>query len=170
MLHRGQLAVIVAALAVPFAARAEQLMFMFPLDPGQEVQTPSVDSTGSGLGHVMYDTDTNVIDWSISFQNLVSPVSMAHFHGPASVGQNASIILGVATTAVTAGLLEGSGAFPESREQALLDGLVYFNIHTNTYPGGEIRGQVVPEPATAILGMLSAAVVLARRTRRKTSH
>jgi len=35
----------------------------------------------------------------------------------------------------------------------MTNGTAYFNIHTTTYPGGEIRGflQQVPEPATLAL-------------------
>jgi hypothetical protein len=29
------------------------------------------------------------------------------------------------------------------REEDLLNGMYYINIHTATYPGGEIRGQIV---------------------------
>jgi len=50
----------------------------------------------------------------------------------------------------------------------LQNGLTYFNIHSNAFPGGEIRGQLqpVPEPATLILlgtGLAGAAL----RSRRK---
>jgi hypothetical protein len=162
---RRQVMLLGVALAFASPARAEQVMFMFGLDPGQEVQTPPVVSPGSGSGHVMYDTATNVIQWDISFQNLVANVSVAHFHGPAGPGFNASPILGVATTAVTSGVLQGSADWAEANEAALLDGLVYFNIHTTTFPGGEIRGQVVPEPATLAVLLLGAGSLMLRRRR-----
>jgi hypothetical protein len=52
-------------------------------------------------------------------------------------------------------------------------GMTYFNIHTTTNPGGEIRGQLeplgsVPEPTTLLLwGSTVAGLALARRRLRK---
>jgi MYXO-CTERM domain-containing protein len=50
-------------------------------------------------------------------------------------------------------------------ETALLSDGAYLNLHTNSFPGGEIRGQIVPEPASAALGVaaLGTLAALARR-------
>jgi hypothetical protein len=50
----------------------------------------------------------------------------------------------------------------------LNDGQTYVNVHSMSFPGGEIRGQLeaVPEPATAFLaGGVLAALALLRRKR-----
>lgn len=53
----------------------------------------------------------------------------------------------------------------------LLGGQTYLNIHTNLFPGGEIRGQLqaVPEPVTLLLlGSGLAGVAMKVRKRRQT--
>jgi len=53
---------------------------------------------------------------------------------------------------------------------AIIQGRAYFNIHSNTFPGGEIRGffQPVPEPSTvAMVGVVLAGLGF-RRARRST--
>ncbi|MDQ3686119.1 MAG: CHRD domain-containing protein, partial [Acidobacteriota bacterium] len=51
----------------------------------------------------------------------------------------------------------------------LQGGQTYFNIHSNAFPGGEIRGQLqpVPEPATMILVGTGLAAIAGRKLRRR---
>jgi hypothetical protein len=51
----------------------------------------------------------------------------------------------------------------------LFAGYLYMNVHTSTFPGGEIRGQLllVPEPSVGALAGLGAGLMLVWRWRRK---
>jgi hypothetical protein len=72
-----------------------------------------------------------------------------------------------------ANFINANGGTVEGARLAFLNGLqtgqTYLNIHSNAFPGGEIRGQLqpVPEPATLILlgTGLAAAALRARKKR-----
>ncbi len=64
----------------------------------------------------------------------------------------------------------GTVAGAQSRLIANMNaGLTYTNIHDSQFGGGEIRGQIVPEPATTafvVVGGLALALVQRRRATR----
>jgi hypothetical protein len=68
------------------------------------------------------------------------------------------------TAGLAADTLIGSATLTAAQETMLLSNLLYINIHSTFRPGGEIRGQVVPEPATALL-VLGGLALLGRRSR-----
>jgi hypothetical protein len=63
--------------------------------------------------------------------------------------------------------LEGGLATAEAALIAGIEGgQTYFNIHTMVNPGGEIRGQLVPEPASLLLlgsALLALSLMIKRR-------
>jgi len=149
---------IVGAVAFCGAAGATVHTFNFPLDGLQEV--PPVATPAFGFGMVTYDSDTNMLSWSISYQDLIGTITDAHFHGPADYGVNAGVRVGIGPGPSP---LVGSTMISEAFASELLDGLWYVNIHSTFRPGGEIRGQVVPAPGALALFGLSGLLAARRR-------
>lgn len=124
--------------------------FEFYLDGTQEV--PPNASPASGHAQVWLHLDTHTLEWDIKFKDLVVPATAAHFHGPAVPGVAAGVKVPTTGFAgLTSGHITGSVVLVDDvthtvaqKEQQICDGLWYHNIHSSTYPGGEIRGQVVP--------------------------
>ena len=118
-----------------------------------------------------------------SYSGLSGNVSVAHIHGPAAPGVNAGFSYFLTPTFITLGANSGTisagsinlVANPNGTTFSVADqltqlnsGLWYINIHSSTFGGGEIRGQItlVPEPTTAsvlLLGAGCAGLMFRRR-------
>jgi hypothetical protein len=121
-------------------ARTEVLSYKSDLNGGTEV--PPNQSKGTGSVTVTYDTAEKKLSWKGSYSGLSGPVTAAHFHGPAALGRNAGIAIGIASGNLPASF-DGSAVLTDSFAADLMAGRWYINLHTAAYPAGEIRGQVV---------------------------
>ena len=98
---------------------------------------------GDGLGSISgtYDSRSNLLDYTLTWNGLTSDVTSMHFHNGAP-GTSGGVELGIAgpwaspqsATGVTVG---------DPEEANLLAGNWYLNIHTSNFGSGEIRGQVL---------------------------
>ncbi len=122
-------------------AWADTVALKADLEPSSEV--PPRVSHGHGDLSGSFDTATQTLQWTVTYEGLSGPVTAAHFHGPAPVGQNAKVQVPVAKGPV-ASPMKGSATLTEQQVTDLMSGQWYFNIHTAQNPGGEIRGQVLP--------------------------
>jgi hypothetical protein len=116
------------------------------MDATQEV--PPVDSPGTGEAEVSVDPN-GLVCFELTTEDLTSPVILAHIHdgaagvaGPIVVdlqfplwGDGPACV--VTTEAVAAAIIADPGEF-------------YFNVHTEQFGNGEIRGQLeaVPDETT----------------------
>lgn len=186
------LAVIVLLSALTNIAKADPLVFTTTLIGANEV--PAVAS--SGIGNAVVTVDGNLMLVTVNFSGLTGNTTASHIHCCSAPGTNAGVATAVPTfpgfpLGVTAGFYSQTfdlslastynPAFITARgglaqaQAAFLNGLqngqTYFNIHTNVFPGGEIRGQLtaVPEPTTMLLlGIgLSGAAIAKKRSKQK---
>ena len=110
-----------------------------------EIQTPAVISPATGNVNVTYNKISKMLNYTISWNNLTSDsVTGSHIHGTASRAQNAGVKHGFTIPASRNGTYSGSVLVDgvAIKEDSLLAGFYYFNIHTNRYKAGEIRGQL----------------------------
>ena len=126
----------------------------------------STDSPASGNYEIRYDSDAEWVSYDISWDSLVSPLTMIHTHGPATADQNAmghlwpSERVFIDQSAVTAAGVDRetgsvSVALPlydffmgnplplEDSMSHMMGELGYINIHTDCYTTGELRCNLV---------------------------
>jgi len=156
--------------ALAATSSAAIVVYEFSLSGSQEV--PANASPAVGSATVTLNTETNFLTWDVLFSGLVGTYTNAHFHGPAAAGANAGPFIDVMHQpeflGENSGNLTGTHTLDEAHKQIFLDGLAYINIHSTSFPGGELRGQVIPEPSTyaMLVGILALAGASFWRRRR----
>lgn len=164
-----------ALAALSFASPASALgiqVYHVTLNSAEEV--PPNGSTGTGPCVVSLNDVTGFVSVSGSFTGLTTSAVAAHIHGPAVPGVNAGVLVGLTATSATSGTISGSGTLSPANITNMLNGLMYLNIHSTMFPGGELRAQIVgpaqvpalPWHWMAVLGLLAVgggAFVLTRR-------
>jgi hypothetical protein len=151
-------------------------------------ESPPKNSPGSGTAEVDIDVEAHTLYVHVDFADLTAGTTASHIHAPTAIpGQGTA---GVATQVptfpnfplgVTSGtydqtfdtsqtstynptFLNANGGTAAGAEAALASslaaGTAYLNIHTTDFPGGEIRGFLVPEPST---GLVLLGIALLRR-------
>jgi uncharacterized repeat protein (TIGR01451 family) len=104
------------------------------LNAAQEV--PANNSTATGQATLtQYPDGTGRL--SLYFSGLTSAQLAAHIHGPAAPGVNAPVIINLPTGSFS----DLQISLTSAQVQSLQAGLLYINVHSVNFPGGEIRGQ-----------------------------
>jgi hypothetical protein len=162
---------LLAALSVP-QAFAHELAYVATLSGPNEF--PANNSAGAGTVIVIIDFDAFTLDLDVHFSGLSGTTTASHIHG--LTDQPLTGLANVATmlpsfagfpTGVTFGdyshsfeltdsasyspaFISDNGGTIALASSSLFDGLAqgrtYLNIHTTAFPGGEIRGFLLPDP------------------------
>lgn len=127
--------------AMPQAmAVAETVTYRADLSGENEV--PPNDSAANGEAVATYDTETRTLEWTVSYMEASGPLIGAHLHGPAEAGANAGVLVPLT---VKESPMEGSAVLSEELAGFLENGSIYVNLHTEQFPGGELRGNLTAE-------------------------
>ena len=117
-------------------------------------ERPVGASTATGTGTVVFVDNGTSIDWTMTLNN-VTGVIFSHIHAPATVDQNAPVIINLFMPNGATGTLNGeiaSGTITDANNanvslaalRAMLDaGTAYANVHTTQFQPGAIRGQII---------------------------
>jgi hypothetical protein len=155
----------VAVLAAPVgtASALEGVRFETFLSAAQEVQEPPVESEGTGRGIFRFADDLSELEARVDVEGLTGEVTAAHLHcAIAGVSLEDNIFVDlvpalpdgrivddvfdnedvtVNPTCVDACGFEINNI--ASLRKAADDGCVYLNVHTDEFPDGEVRGQLL---------------------------
>lgn len=104
--------------------------------------TTSATGTISGT----YNKNTNILQYTITWNGLSDAPSGMHLHGPADPGVAAGVKIPIpGFTAAASGSVNRTDTLKTETDEAdFLQGRWYYNIHTPANPAGEIRGQIFP--------------------------
>ncbi len=125
-------------------------------------ETPAISTPASGRFRAVIDEDSQLITFTLSYQDLTAAPNVAHIHlgerhtmggvmvflcggggQPACPPSPAEITGSITPASVLGPAVQGisAGQF-EKVLAAIRSGAAYANVHTSTFPGGEIRGQL----------------------------
>jgi CHRD domain len=106
---------------------------------GENEKPNPVPTTANGYALFAMSADQTTLIYDISYGGLSGTETVAHFH-KAALGVSGPVVYNLPSGSPKIGYqaLSGSNALDIQRNQW------YVNIHTNTYPTGEIRGQILP--------------------------
>jgi hypothetical protein len=111
------------------------------LDGAQE----STSSTARGTGVVYFQNDT--VKYLFTIAGLSSTYTGAHIH----TSQNGSVLK---PTPVTDSTASGNWSpIADSARALLVTGKLYFNVHSTTFPAGEIRGNISATSSATATGV-----------------
>jgi hypothetical protein len=138
-------------------------------------ESPPNASPGTGFANIHFNTVLNTLNVQVSFSGLVAPNTAAHIHccttvpglGTAGVATSIPTFTGFPggvtgiydhtfdmslASSYNPAFVTANGGSVALAELALIKGMIggntYLNIHSATFPKGEIRGfLLVPEPA-----------------------
>ena len=109
-------------------------------------EVPPVNTSATGTIVADYNRLTRILSYSIEFSGLTDSAVAAHIHGIGEQGISAPVLQTFSPfprrkAGTYAGTLLIDGV--KFTEENLLARRYYINIHSKTYAGGEIRGQLV---------------------------
>lgn len=187
-------ALLAAMLILSQPALAHEQVYAAPLKGSSEI--PAANTPGSGYATVTLDFDLMTMRVQVTFADLLGNVTASHIHcctvtpgatnvpvatqTPSFIGFPTGVTSGTydhtfdmsLASSYSAAYISNHGGTVGTAFNDLVAGLgsgnAYLNVHTNLFPGGEIRALLVPvpEPETWAL-MIGGLAVMGWTARRR---
>ncbi len=122
-------------LFVGTAAQAEMMTFTTELTGAAQV--PPADTAATGTAELKVDTDAKTVAWVVTTEGLSGVPTASHIHGPADATASAGPVIDTLAT------MAGNAPITDEQIAELQAGKYYYNVHTEKFPDGEIRGQLM---------------------------
>ena len=117
-------------------------------------EVPANNSTATGTFVGTYNDATDSLIYTVTFNGLSANATAAHFHAavPTFSGGIYINITGIPfPTGVMSGTFTDTLVLTAGQEDTLKRGLMYFNIHSSAFPGGEIRAQLFLQDSSFVV-------------------
>lgn len=151
--------------ALSVSASAQMWSFHETLNGSKEVPANGSQTTGMAMG--TYNQATKVLEIEVMSTTFTSNIRAGHIH-QAAAGVNGGIIVFLTNTGGNRDWASNNTfTLTDAQEAQFLAGNWYVNLHTDNFPGGEIRGQLNPVPEPASLIALGAGLIGMAIRRRK---
>ena len=137
-------------------------LFVANLTGGQEV--PPNSSTATGTATLLLSSDENEAQLALNFQGLSSTQTDSHIHGPAPPGTAAGVVFPIPSGQLN----DFRISLSPQQVQDLKNGLLYINVHSANFPGGEIRGQFGASSSASSVQFNSASYLVSESAGRAT--
>jgi hypothetical protein len=102
-------------------------------------QVPPNGSRATGMVDALIDKSTNMLYLTGSYRGLTKAANKANINKGVPTGP---AIIPLIFTAATTGTLDTARVISVADRDSILSGLTYVNVHTDSFPNGEIRGQL----------------------------
>lgn len=126
----------------------------FTVELSGEQEVPAVETAASGSAELEIDLDSGAVSGTLVVADM--DATAAHIHD-AFAGTNGGVIVPLEQDAAdpTRFHVPMNAALSAAQLDTLLAGGLYLNAHSAAYPGGEIRGQILPENFSLVFASLS---------------
>src|ERR1700722_11170148 len=139
MIKRALITLAFASLLLDVsAARAQSVSLVAHLLGSSEV--PATQSDAFAEAQFTYDSSSRALEYYVNYDG-VTPAKV-DIHGPSAANENVPAVLNMP---LSESPISGTVQLTPAQGQQMLAGKMYLDIHSQKYPDGEIRAQIVKQ-------------------------